>query len=88
MKNKLKLLMQSWSFRSVGHWKFGPRAHVNHQQENVKDNLDVTLVCGERDLEATKIVMSVSFCLFVTLKEEFGGSLPLYSSPTRVEAAR
>ena len=24
----------------------------------------------------------------VTLKEEFGGSLPLYSSPTRVEAAR
>ena len=62
MKNKLKLLMQSWSFRSVGHLKFGPRAHVNHQQENVKDNLDVTLVCGERDLEATKIVMSVCFC--------------------------
>ena len=62
MKNKLKLLMQSWSFRSVGHLKFGPRAQVNHQQENVKDNLDVTLVCGERDLEATKIVMSVCFC--------------------------
>ena len=61
MKNKLKLLMQSWSFRSVGHLKFGPRANVNneHQQENVKDNLDVTLVYGERDLEDTKIVMSV-----------------------------
>ena len=35
---------------------------MNHQQEHVKDNLDVTLVCGERDLEATKIVMSVCFC--------------------------
>ena len=62
MKNKLKLLMQSWSFRPVGHLKFGPRAHVNHQQENVKDNLDVTLVYGKRDLEATKIVVSVCFC--------------------------
>ena len=59
MKNKLKLLMQSWSFRPVGHLKFGPRAHVNHQQENVKDNLDVTLVYGERDLEAAKIGMFV-----------------------------
>ena len=87
MKNKLKLLMQSWSFRPVGHLKFGPRAHVNHQQENVKDNLDVTLVYGKRDLEATKIVVSFFF-VKVTLKEEFGGSLPLYSSPTRVEAAR
>ena len=58
MKNKMKLLMQSWSFRSLGHLKFGPRAHVNHQQENVKDNLDVTLVYGKRDLEATKIVVS------------------------------
>ena len=62
MKNKLKLLMQSWSFRSVGHLKFGPRAHVNHQQENVKDNLDVTLVYGKRDLEATKIVVSFFCC--------------------------
>ena len=57
MKNKLKLLMQSWSFRSVGHLKFDPRAHVNHQQENVKDNLDVTLVYGERDFEDTKTGM-------------------------------
>ena len=71
MKNKLKLLMQSWSFRSVGHLKFGPRAHVNHQQENVKDNLDVTLVYGERDLEDTKIVMSLCFCQG-DFKEEFG----------------
>ena len=72
MKNKLKLLMQSWSFRSVGHLKFGPRAHVNHQQENVKDNLDVTLVYGERDLKDTKIVMSFCFCQG-DFKEEFGG---------------
>ena len=82
MKNKLKLLMQSWSFRSVGHLKFDPRAHVNHQQEDVKDNLVVTLVYGERDLEATNIiVMSVCFSQS-DFKEEFGGSLPLYSSPT------
>ena len=67
--------------------KFGPRTHVNHQQENVKENLDVTFVYGERDLEATKIGMSVCFCQS-DFKEEFGGSLPLYSSPTRVEAPR
>ena len=57
------------SYLSVGHLKFDPMAHINHQQEDVKDNLDVTLVFRERDLEAPKL-----WCLFVfvTLKEEFG----------------
>ena len=45
---------------------------MNHQQENVKDNLDVTLVYGERDLKDTKIVMSFCFCQG-DFKEEFGG---------------
>ena len=60
------MLMQSWSDRSVGHIKFDPRAHVNHQQEDVKDELDVTLVYGERDFEDTKTGMFI--CGF--LKED------------------
>ena len=55
------MLMQSWSDRSVGHIKFDPRAHVNHQQEDVKDELDVTLVYGERDFEDTKTGMLCDF---------------------------
>ena len=78
MRIQFNMLMQSWSDRSVGHIKFDPRAHVNHQQEDVKDELDVTLVYGERDFEDTKTGMFFS----VTLKEDCGGFLPLYSSPT------
>ena len=78
MRIQFNMLMQSWSYRSVGHIKFDPRAHVNHQQEDVKDELDVTLVYGERDFEDTKTGMFFS----VTLKEDCGGFLPLYSSPT------
>ena len=79
MRIKFKMLMQSWSFRSVGHCKFDPRAHVNHQLEDVKDELEVTLVYGERDFEDTKTRM---FFFCVTLKEDCGSFLPLYSSPT------
>ena len=78
MRIQFNMLMQSWSYRSVGHIKFDPRAHVNHQQEDVKDELDVTLVYGERDFEDTKTGMFFS----VTLNEDCGGFLPLYSSLT------
>ena len=57
MRIKFKMLMQSWSFRSVGHCKFDPRAHVNHQLEDVKDELEVTFVYGERDIEDTKTTL-------------------------------
>ena len=78
MRIKFKMSMQSWSFRSVGHCKFDPRAHVNHQLEDVKDELDATLVYWERYFGDTKT--RLFFC--VTLKEDCGGFLPLYSSPT------
>ena len=42
--------MQLWSVNT-------PRAHVNHQLEEVKEELDVTLVYGERDFEDTKTGM-------------------------------
>ena len=60
---------------------------MNHQcnedkAQNVhkKKKLDVTLVYGERDFEDTKTRMF----LCVTLKENCGGFVPLYSSPTSI----
>ena len=70
--------MQLWSVNT-------PRAHVNHQLEEVKEELDVTLVYGEIDFEDTKTRLS----LCVTLKDNCGGFEPLYSSQLPpVEAAR
>ena len=41
-------------------------SQVLSQQEDVKDELDVTLVYGERDFEDTKTGM----CFYVTVKED------------------
>ena len=68
MKNKLKLLMQSWSFRPVGHLKFGPRAHVNHQQEMLRTILMWPWSMGREILKPPRL-----WCRFFCQSDFKGG---------------
>ena len=87
MKNKLKLLMQSWSFRSVGHLKFGSRAHVNHQQEMLRTILMWPWTMGREILRTPRL-----WCLFVfvkvTLRRSLAANCRCTAAQQLVEAAR
>ena len=48
-------------FQICGSFEVWPQGTREPSTGNVKDNLDVTLVYGKRDLEATKIVVSFLF---------------------------